>query len=339
MNIAVVGATGAVGSTLLRQLAKLGVPAQKLHLIASTRSAGRTVSYQGQLLSVMGIDQFDFRQTRIVFFAAGSAVAKQYAPAAAALGNWVIDKSSAFRMESDVPLIVPGVNDQLLDGRPPGVVAVPNCSTIPLNMVLKPIHEHYGLKRIEIATYQAVSGAGKAGIADLEQQLQAYARGETPQAQHFQYPILQNVLACIDSLSPSGYTLEEWKLQQETRKILDLPELIVNATAVRVPVLFGHCEAVSIETVRPVDLAELIERLHNTQNVRYVSMPSYPNPLEHAIEEATVWVGRVRRLPGDDVRRVSLWLLSNNVGRGAATTAIDIALRLGLTSLCTQMLD
>lgn len=339
MNIAVVGATGTVGAMVLRSLAKLGVPAHSLFLLASRRSAGQAVSYRGQMLSVMAIDQFDFSQTQISFFAAGSEVAKHYAPAAVALGNWVIDKSSAFRLDADVPLIVPGVNCHQLDGRLPGIIAVPNCSTIPLNLVLKPIHEHYGLKRIEMATYQAVSGAGKAGVADLEQQLQAYSQGKTPQAQHFHYPILHNVLACIDSLNPSGYTLEEMKLQQETRKILDLPELIVNATAVRVPVLFGHCEAVSIETQRPVDLAELIELLDHTQHVRYVTMPSYPNPLEHAVDEGTVWVGRVRRLPGDDVRRVSLWLLSNNVGRGAAITATEIAWRLGLASLATQMLD
>lgn len=335
MKIAIVGATGAVGTTVLRYLEARKVPAEALYLIASQRSAGQFLPYRGQALSVSAIDQFDFSQTQLAFFAAGSSVAKQYAPQAVAMGNWVIDKSSRFRMDEDVPLIVPGVNCHQLNRNQPGIIAVPNCSTIPLNMVLKPIRELYGLKRVEIATYQAVSGAGKAGMADLEQQLQAHGHGEIPVAQHFHYPILHNVLACIDAVTPSGYTLEELKLQQETRKILELPDLIVNATAVRVPVVWGHCEAVSIETERAVDLAELINVLQHTPQVRYVSMPAYPNPLEHAMDEGAVWVGRVRRLPEDQPWRVSLWLLSNNVGRGAALTAIDIAERLGLLMLST----
>lgn len=332
-QVVVVGATGLVGGKVLHYLAGLGFPANRLRLVASQQSRGQKLIYRDQVLVVEAIDAFDFRHTQLAFFAAGSDVSRAYAQKAVAAGNWVIDKSSCFRLDDTVPLVVPGVNVDPAMGQQPQLIAVPNCSTIPLVMALEPIARHYGLKRLDIATYQAVSGAGKRGLSDLQQQCQAEAQQQTLTAQHFQQPILHNVLAGIDSLTPSGYTKEELKLQDETRKILNLPQLMVNATAVRVPVFYGHCEAVSIETQQPVDLAKVQALLTESPRVQCLSWPEVPNPQQHAEDESTVWVGRLRQLPGDSTNRFSLWLMSHNVGRGAALTAVEIAQQLQLLGL------
>lgn len=330
LRIAVVGATGLVGSTVLKYLAQKHVPASSLCLVASQKSQGLNIDYCGESLTVTALEEFDFRQTQLAFFAAGSDVARHYAPKAVTAGNWVIDKSSCFRADAAVPLVIPSLNFECIDRSRPGIIAVPNCSTIPLNMVLQPILQLYGLKRLDVATYQAVSGAGSAGVKELEEQLQAYARGAEVQAHYFQQPILHNVLASIDRLTASGYTQEELKLQYETRKILSQPNLIVNATAVRVPVIHGHSQAVSIETEAPIDIVKLNSVLGQSAHVCCMAPNELPNPLEHATDEGMVWVGRIRQLPEDALNRVSLWLVSSNLGRGAALSAVEIAERLGV---------
>ena len=326
-KIVVVGATGLVGSTLLHYLAEKRVPASALSLVASARSAGTTIRYREQDLTVQALESFDFSCTDLAFFAAGSTVSRHYAPIAVKAGNWVIDKSSCFRTDPAIPLVVKSVNFQSIDQRQPGIIAVPNCSTIPLVMVLKPILECYGLKRVDVATYQAVSGAGAAGSAELTRQLRAHP--DLSPAEQFSRPILNNVIASIDALTESGYTLEELKLHHETRKILQLDDLIVNATAVRVPVFEGHSEAVVIETKLPVDLDAIARVLSESPSIKLLTMPHLPNPLEHATEGGTVWVGRLRQLPGDSANRLTLWLLANNLHRGAAFSAIEIAEGLG----------
>ncbi len=326
-KIVVVGATGAVGGTVLHYLAAKGWPARDLFCVASSASRHKTLRYRDQDVNIIAVEDFDFSCTQLAFFAAGSLVARNYAQKAVQMGNWVIDKSSCFRNDPHVPLMILSVNGALLDKTHPCIISVPNCSTIPLAMVLKPIAERYGLTRVEVATYQAVSGAGAAGSCELSAQLTAYPATHPPQC--FTKPILNNVIASIDQLSDSGYTLEELKLHIETRKILHLPDLIVNATAVRVPVMQGHSEAVFIETKAPVDLPTIIALLNASLHVTLLTMPELPNPLEHATEGGTVWVGRVRQLPGDSPNRLSLWLVSNNLQRGAALTAIEIAEALG----------
>lgn len=326
-SIVVVGATGLVGATVLTHLAAQGWPRSALYLVASARSAGLRIAYGDAELTVQDIAKFDFSQSDLAFFAAGSTASRDYAHQAVAAGNWVIDKSSYFRNDPQVPLVIASVNFDAIDTSCPGIIAVPNCSTIPLAMVLKPILDHYGLKRVDVATYQAVSGAGKAGVDEFSQQLRAYP--DTLPAHVFAQPILNNVIASIDQLTESGYTREELKLHDESRKILAVHDLIVNATAVRVPVMQGHSEAVAIETVKAVNIATLSELLTATAHVKLLTMPDVPNPLAHATCDGTVWVGRVRQLPCDAPNRVSLWLLANNIHRGAALTAIEIAARLG----------
>jgi aspartate-semialdehyde dehydrogenase len=324
-TLAIVGATGAVGSTLLKLLAEKNFPAERLILIASQNSAGKKITYLKTELTVQAIETVNFAEINLAFFAAGSETARVYAPKAIAAGCWVVDKSSGFRLNETTPLIVPSVNFASLDLSKPQVVAVPNCSTIPLTMVLQPLLKCYGLNRIDVATYQAVSGAGNAGVRELTAQIHAYAANQACAPEKFAYPILNNVIACIDDLEASGYTKEEMKLQNESRKILNAPHLIVNATAVRVPVMMGHAEAVSIETTLPVDLNAAIELLKSAEHVRVLTLPEIPNPVMHAEEGGIVWVGRVRQLPGDAPNRLNLWLLANNLERGAALSALEIA--------------
>lgn len=321
-RIAIVGATGLVGQTLLKILESQHFPAEYLILLASERSAGKTHLYLDQSLIIQNLTQFDFSQVQYAFFAAGSEVAKHYAPIAVKAGCVVIDKSSCFRCDPAVPLVVPEINADLIHTNISKIFSVPNCSTIPLVMALKPIQDLAGIERVEVATYQAVSGAGKKGVEALSEEI---AGVSTPP---LRIPIAFNVIPQIDELLPSGFTKEEMKMQEETRKILHA-DFIVNVTAVRVPVWQGHSEAVHVKTKNPISLKKVAQGFKALNGVKYVE-DEIPTPLTHATNNPWVWIGRLRRQPNDSEHYLSFWLTCDNLYKGAAWNALQIAAILGL---------
>lgn len=313
--VAVVGATGLVGGTILQALESRGFPVGRLIPLASARSAGHQVVFRGQSLTVQLLDQNSFSGVDIALFAAGGSVSQQYAPLAVEAGALVIDNSSVFRMVDGIPLVVPEVNSQ--DIKRHGIIANPNCSTIqsvvPLS-ALKP----FGLKRVVYSSYQAVSGSGMKGLADLDENKQDF----------YPYPITGNILPHIDSFTEDGYTKEEHKMINETRKILHLPALPVTATTVRVPVRFGHCVSINVEFDRPFELADVCAALEAQEGLVVQDDPAravYPTPLEAAGRDE-VFVGRIRRDFSVD-HGVNLWVVADNVRKGAAINAVQIAER------------
>jgi aspartate-semialdehyde dehydrogenase len=311
--VAVVGATGLVGGTILQALESRGFPVGRLIPLASARSAGHQVVFRGQSLTVQLLDQNSFSGVDIALFAAGGSVSQQYAPLAVEAGALVIDNSSVFRMVDGIPLVVPEVNSQ--DIKTHGIIANPNCSTIqsvvPLS-ALKP----FGLKRVVYSSYQAVSGSGMKGLADLDENKQDF----------YPYPITGNILPHIDSFTEDGYTKEEHKMINETRKILHLPALPVTATTVRVPVRFGHCVSINVEFERPFELADVRAALEAQEGLVVQDGPAravYPTPLEAAGRDE-VFVGRIRRDFSVD-HGVNLWVVADNVRKGAAINAVQIA--------------
>jgi aspartate-semialdehyde dehydrogenase len=311
--VAVVGATGLVGGTILQALESRGFPVGRLIPLASARSAGHQVVFRGQSLTVQLLDQNSFSGVDIALFAAGGSVSQQYAPLAVEAGALVIDNSSVFRMVDGIPLVVPEVNSQ--DIKRHGIIANPNCSTIqsvvPLS-ALKP----FGLKRVVYSSYQAVSGSGMKGLADLDENKQDF----------YPYPITGNILPHIDSFTEDGYTKEEHKMINETRKILHLPALPVTATTVRVPVRFGHCVSINVEFERPFELADVRAALEAQEGLVVQDGPAravYPTPLEAAGRDE-VFVGRIRRDFSVD-HGVNLWVVADNVRKGAAINAVQIA--------------
>lgn len=315
VNVAVVGATGLVGSTILKVMAERDFPLAELTLLASERSAGHQLAYRGDMLTVGNLAEASFDGIDIAFFAAGSGISRDHAPRAAQAGALVIDNSSMFRMAPDIPLVVPEVNGDDIPEK--GIVANPNCSTI---QCMAPLHalKPYGLKRVVYSTYQAVSGSGMKGLRDLDEHKQEF----------YPYPIQANVLPHIDSFREDGYTGEEHKMINETRKILHLPELPVTATTVRVPVRFGHCVSANVELENAFDLKELVDRLANHEGIVLMDDPAhnaYPMPTM-AEGRDEVFVGRVRRDMSVN-NGVNLWIVADNVRKGAATNAVQIALK------------
>ncbi len=313
--VAVVGATGLVGSTILQALESRHFPVGKLIPLASARSAGHKVTFRGQEITVQLLDENSFAGVDIALFAAGGAVSQQYAPIAAAAGALVIDNSSVFRMVEDIPLVVPEVNGQDIPAE--GIIANPNCSTI---QSVVPLHalKPFGIKRVVYSSYQAVSGSGMKGLADLDEGKQAF----------YPHPITGNILPHIDSFTEDGYTKEEHKMINETRKILHLPDLAVTATTVRVPVRFGHCVSINVEFDRPFDLADVRAALEGQEGLIVVDDPAqavYPTPLDAAGRDE-VFVGRIRRDFSVE-NGVNLWVVADNVRKGAAVNAVEIAER------------
>ncbi|MBG0854630.1 aspartate-semialdehyde dehydrogenase [Streptomyces spinoverrucosus] len=328
-RIALVGATGVVGTTLLQLIEERGFRYRDLHLVASARSAGREVTVEGHAYRVQDLDGFDFADVDVAFFSAGARVSNTFVPKAVAQGALVIDNTSAFRMDPDIPLVVPQVNAHELDTRPAGgIIANPNCSTIPLVRLLKPIEERWGIRQAVVSTYQAASGAGYSGIEELQAGTRTVlddpdSAGVTGT---FTPSLAFDVIPSIDRLLDDGFTFEEQKMLQESRKILGLPHLDVTTTCVRVPVVNSHSEAAWVECHNPVDRDELVGLLAEQPEVT-VHDPStegtFPTP-RTAGDPNRVHVGRIR-VAGHNPRGLWLWIVADNVRIGAALNALQIA--------------
>ena len=326
MNIAIVGASGAVGQEFLRVLEEQNFPIENLKLFGSARSAGRTYEFRGKEYKVQELthNADDFKDIDIAFTSAGAGVSKEYAPVITAHGALMIDNSSAFRMDDDVPLVVPEINgDDALDA-PRRIIANPNCTTIQMLMALNPINRISPVKRVHVATYQAASGAGAAAMDELEQQHRDIAAGREPKVERFAHQLAFNVIPHIDVFTDNGYTREEMKMFNETRKIMHSPSIEVSATCVRVPVMRAHSEAIWVETERPVSVEEAREAFRTAPGVTLIDNPErleYPMPL-HLAGEYPVYVGRVRRdLAGPGL---SFWTVSDQLLKGAALNAVQI---------------
>jgi len=325
-KVAVVGATGNVGREMLDILAERRFPADEVVALASRRSMGVEISYGEKTLKAKALEHYDFSDVDICLMSAGGTVSKEWSPKIAAAGAVVIDNSSAWRMDPDVPLVVPEVNaDALVGFRKKGIIANPNCSTAQLVVVLKPLHDKAKIKRVVVATYQSVSGAGKDGMDELDRQTKSvYSLGEI-ETKKFTKRIAFNVIPHIDVFMDDGYTKEEWKMVVETKKILD-PKIKLNATCVRVPVFIGHSEAVNIEFENPITTDEAHEVLRNAPGVLVVDKRQdggYVTPYEAAGDDAT-FVSRVRE-DSTVENGLVLWCVSDNLRKGAALNAIQIA--------------
>jgi aspartate-semialdehyde dehydrogenase len=326
INVAIVGATGIVGSTLLSILEERQFPIKQLYLLASARSTGETRDFKGKAYWVENITHFDFSQTQLCFFCASNDIAAEYAPQAAKLGNIIIDKSSHFRYHPEVPLIVPEVNPQaLVDVRKKNIIASPNCSTIPIAMVLKPIYAAVGIKRINIATYQSVSGTGKDAVTELAEQTAQLLNGMPINPKIYPQQIAFNVLPHIDEFMENGYTKEEMKMVWELQKIFNDNTLAVNPTAVRVPVFYGHSAAVHIETKKKISAEEATALLSKAPGVKLSQGKySYSTPAQDAAGKDDVYVGRIRQDISCEAA-LNLWVVGDNLRKGAALNAIQIA--------------
>jgi aspartate-semialdehyde dehydrogenase len=327
-NVAVVGATGAVGETMLSILAERKFPADRVHAVASARSAGSKVQYAGHYLTVEDLDTFDFSTVQIGLFSPGASVSAVYAPKAAAAGCVVIDNTSQFRYDADIPLVVPEVNPAAIaEYRNRGIIANPNCSTIQMLVALKPIYDAVGIERINVCTYQAVSGTGKEAIEELARQTAELLNGKPTESKVYPRQIAFNCLPQIDVFMDNGYTKEEMKMVWETRKIMGDDRIQVNPTAVRVPVFYGHSEAVHIETREKIDLETARALLRNAPGVKLLDERKdggYPTAVTEAANHDPVYVGRIR----EDIshpRGLNLWVVSDNVRKGAALNSVQIA--------------
>lgn len=331
VNIGLVGATGLVGAMMRDLLAERNFPIGTLRLFASARSAGKTIDWQGRQITIEDAATADFSGLDIVFFSAGGSTSKALAPKAAAAGAIVIDNSSAWRADPEVPLVVSEVNPEALANLPKGIIANPNCTTMAAMPVLKPLHAHAGLKRLTVSTYQAVSGGGLEGIDVLARQIDAVGSSSrelaftgdadfVPAAEKWAVPITNNVVPLNYVLGEDGYTEEELKLRDETRRILDIPGLPVSGTCVRVPVFTGHSLSINAEFERPIDAKTALDLLGKAPGV---VVSEVPNPLE-ATGADPVFVGRVRPDP-TVAHGLALFVASDNLRKGAALNAVQIA--------------
>ena len=328
-NVAVLGATGLVGETMIKVLEERDFPVSELLPLASNRSLGKRVQFRGKHIPVIDVATFDFKRAQIGLFSAGGDVSREYAPRAAAAGCIVIDNTSEFRYEDDIPLVVPEVNPEAIGQyKKRGIIANPNCSTIQMVVALKPIYDAVGITRINVSTYQSVSGAGKEAVDELAAQSTALMSGnEPPKAKVIAKRIAFNVVPQIDKFMDNGYTKEEMKMYWETQKILGDKAILVNATAVRVPVFFGHSEAVSIETRQKItaEAARVLLRRSPGIEVLDERKPGgYPTAATEAANRDTVYVGRIREDISHE-RGLNLWIVSDNIRKGAATNSVQIA--------------
>ena len=324
-NVAVVGATGAVGKTILKILEERDFPINRLLPLASSRSEGSTVNFKGEKVKVEEATPSAFEGIDVALFSAGKNVSKKLAPEAVKRGTIVIDNSNAFRMDPEVPLVIPEVNpDHIKKHR--GIIANPNCSTTQMVMALKPIYDEVKIRRVVVSTYQAVSGTGVDAIEELKEQLKMILDGENPKSKVYPYPIAFNVLPHIDVFDESGYSMEEWKMVNETRKILDDDNMAITATTVRVPVMNCHSEAVNIETERKLTANEAREILSKTPGLKVIDEPQnkrYPLPGD-ASGRDEVFVGRIRE-DFSVSNGLNLWIVADNLRKGAALNAVQIA--------------
>ena len=322
-KVAVVGATGNVGREMLSVLAERAFPASEVVALASTRSVGTEVSFGDATLKVKALDYYDFKGTDICLMSAGGKVSKEWSPKIAATGSIVIDNSSQWRMDRQVPLIVPEVNAAALnDGIPKGIIANPNCSTAQLVVALKPLHDLAKIKRLVVATYQSVSGAGKAPMDELFRQTRAVFVADPIEVKFFTKQIAFNVIPHIDVFLDSGYTKEEWKMMVEVQKILD-PDIQTTVTCVRVPVFISHSEAVNVEFEKPITAAQARAALREAPGVLVIDKQEdggYITPVEAAGEDAT-YVSRIRKDPTVE-NGLNLWVVSDNLRKGAALNAV-----------------
>jgi aspartate-semialdehyde dehydrogenase len=325
-KVAVVGATGNVGREMLNILAERRFPADEVVAVASRRSIGTECSYGDKTLKAKVLDNFDFSDTDICLMSAGGTVSKEWSPKIAAQGAVVIDNSSAWRYDSDVPLIVPEVNADAVAGfRKRGIIANPNCSTAQLVVALKPLHDHAKIKRVVVATYQSVSGAGKEGMDELDRQTKAIYSLQDIETKKFPKRIAFNIIPQIDTFMEDGYTREEWKMMAETKKILD-PKIKLTATCVRVPVFIGHSEAVNIEFENPISAEEAQDILRNAPGCIVIDKREpggYVTPHEVVGEDAT-YISRIRE-DATVENGLVLWVVSDNLRKGAALNAVQIA--------------
>jgi len=326
-KVAVVGATGAVGEVMLSVLAERRFPVGELVALASERSAGGEVKFGNRDIVVRDLATFDPAGVDIALFSAGGSISKEYAPRFAAAGAVVIDNSSAFRYDHDVPLVVSEVNPQAARNRPRGIIANPNCSTMQMLVALKPIFDAAGIERLNIATYQSVSGTGRRALEELGRQTAALLNFQDVKPEVYPVQIAFNVIPHGGDFTDNGYTTEEMKLVWETRKILGDDSIRVNATVVRVPVFYGHSEAVNVETrdkLSAADARKLLETAPGVEVVDDAIDGGYPTPVTHASGTDPVYVGRIR----DDLshpRGLNLWIVSDNIRKGAALNAVQIA--------------
>jgi aspartate-semialdehyde dehydrogenase len=327
LNIAVVGATGAVGEAMLSILAEFGFGDANVHALASERSLGKTVDFGNRCLAVEVLDDFDFAGCDFALFSAGGGISLEHAPRAAAAGCTVIDNTSAFRLDPEIPLVVPEINGDLLENLEPGsIIANPNCSTIQMLIAIAPIHEIAGIDRINVATYQSVSGAGSEGMEELARQTMDRLSFKDVKPSVFAQPIAFNAIPVIDTMQDNDYTREEMKLHWETCKILRDDSIGVNATAVRIPVFYGHSEAVHLETSRDISMEDVREAMHKASGLVLVDdtdAKAQVTAVTHAAGKDEVFVSRLRR-DHSHPRGINLWVVGDNVRKGAALNAVQI---------------
>lgn len=325
-DVAVLGATGLVGQNMIEILEQRDFPVNNLYPLASARSAGGTITFKGKTITVLDADEFDWGQVQIGFFSAGGSISEKFAPLAADAGCVVIDNTSHYRYEPDIPLVVPEVNAQALaDFRNRNIIANPNCSTIQMLVALKPIQDAVGIDRINVSTYQSVSGAGKSAMDELAKQTAAMLGGREFKNDAFSRQIAFNAIPQIDVFMDNDYTKEEMKMVWETQKIMGDESIRVNATAVRVPVFYGHGEAIHLETRAPIDAEAVKELLEDAPGVTLIrDREEFPTQVGDASGKDDVFVGRIR----NDISHpngINLWVVSDNVRKGAATNSIQIA--------------
>ena len=325
-HVAIVGATGAVGVEMLQCLEQRKFPLGKLKLLASARSAGKPVTFRGETIVVEELTHDSFGDVDIALFSAGGGISKEFGPSAAKAGAVVIDNSSAFRMDEDVPLVVPEINPEAARNRPRGIIANPNCTTIISLMALAPLHEAFGLKSIVASTYQAVSGSGAQGIAELEEQMQAIANDQPFTPRVYPRQIAFNVIPQVDAFTDNGYTKEELKMLNESRKIMGLPDLKVSCTCVRVPVMRSHSVSITAGFDKPVDVAAARAAYSGKAGVAAMDNPDemeFPVPLDTTGKDDCL-VGRIRKTTVFD-NALDIWVVGDQVRKGAALNAVQIA--------------
>lgn len=328
LNVAIVGATGAVGETFLTVLEERKFPIKTLYPLASKRSAGNTVTFNKKSLEVLELSEFDFSLVDIALFSAGGAISQEYAPKAVAAGCVVVDNSSCFRYDDEIPLVVPEINaNRIADYTKKGIIANPNCSTIQMLVALKPLHDVACITRINVATYQSVSGTGKEAISELIAQMADLLNGRPAKSVVYPQQIAFNAIPQIDEFEDNGYTREEMKMVWETQKIMEDKTIKVNPTAVRVPVIYGHSEAIHVEFKKPITADEARRILSKAPGVKVVdnlSKSRYPTAIKDAVGHDEVFVGRIRQDISCE-HGLNLWVVADNIRKGAATNAVQIA--------------
>src|SRR2546423_8787436 len=330
VNVAIVGATGAVGSEFLTVLAERNFPIKNLKLLASSRSAGKTIDFKGKSYTVEELSKDSFKDIQIAFSSAGGSISREFAPAAVSSGAVVVDNTSAFRMKDSIPLVVPEVNPEQIH-KHSGLIANPNCSTIIMNVPVWPLHRANRVRRIIVSTYQAVSGAGAQGLYELEQQTKAYAAGSAIEKKLFPHQIVNNLFSHNTTIGANGYNEEENKMVNETRKIFGDAKIMVTATCIRVPIARAHSESINLEFERPITPQQVREILSKAPGVTIVDDREgnhFPMPLE-ASGQDLVLVGRIRQdISREDGRGIDLFVSGDQIRKGAATNAVQIGERL-----------